>query len=133
MSSLNASRRPRNARAAEPVKYVPTGWGYEKWIANCEKYCGKLLFIAKDKQCSWHYHKLKDEVFFVQSGKIKLYHGWDDDIEKAEITILRRGDKFHVPIGLKHRMFALEDTELFEFSTEHMDSDSHRIMPGDLL
>ena len=96
MSSLGPSRRPRNARAAEPIKYVPKGWGYEKWIANCEKYCGKLLFIAKDKQCSWHYHKLKDEVFFVQSGKIKLYHGWDDDIEKAEITILRRGDKFHV-------------------------------------
>ena len=55
------------------------------------------------------------------------------DIEKAEITILNRGDKFHVPIGLKHRMFALEDTELFEFSTEHMDTDSHRIMPGDLI
>ena len=70
----------------------------------------------------------KRRSIFVQSGKIKLYHGWDDDIEKAEITILRRGDKFHVPIGLKHRMFALEDTELFEFSTEHMDSDSHRIM-----
>jgi len=30
-------------------------------------------------------------------------------------------------------MFALEDTELFEFSTEHMDTDSHRIMPGDLI
>ena len=73
MTSLGPSRRPRNARAAEPIKYVPKGWGYEKWIANCEKYCGKLLFIAKDKQCSWHYHKLKDEVFFIQSGKIKLY------------------------------------------------------------
>ena len=47
--------------------------------------------------------------------------------------ILRRGDKFHVPIGLKHRMYALEDTELFEFSTEHMDSDSHRILAGDLI
>ena len=65
--SPSASRRPRNARAAEPIKYVPKGWGYEKWIANCEKYCGKLLFIVKGKQCSWHFHKLKDEVFFVQS------------------------------------------------------------------
>ena len=52
MTSLGPSRRPRNARAAEPIKYVPKGWGYEKWIANCEKYCGKLLFIAKDKQLS---------------------------------------------------------------------------------
>ena len=53
--------------------------------------------------------------------------------EKADIIILNRGDKFHVAIGLKHRMFAIEDTELFEFSTEHSDSDSHRIMPGDLI
>ena len=59
--------------------------------------------------------------------------GWDMDIEKADITILNRGDKFHVPIGLKHRMFALEDTELFEFSTEHSDSDSHRIIGGDMI
>jgi len=40
-------------------------------------------------------------------------------------------DKFHVPIGLKHQMFALKDTELFEFSTQHFDSDSNRIERGD--
>jgi hypothetical protein len=28
-------------------------------------------------------------------------------------------------------MYALEDTELFEFSTEHFDEDSHRVIPGD--
>ena len=118
-------------RAAEPIKFVPKGWGFEKWIVNCEKYCGKLLFIAKGKQCSWHYHKIKDEVFFVQSGKIKIYYGWDEHIEEATTKILRRGDKFHVKVGLKHRMYALEDTELFEFSTEHFDEDSHRIIKGD--
>ena len=26
-----------------PIKYVPKGWGFEKWIVNCEEYCGKLL------------------------------------------------------------------------------------------
>jgi hypothetical protein len=36
-----------------------------------------------------------------------------------------------VPIGLRHQMLALEDTELFEFSTQHFDSDSHRIIKGD--
>jgi len=45
--------------------------------------------------------------------------------------VLERGDKFHVPIRLKHRMVALEDTELFEFSTEHFDEDSYRIEKGD--
>ena len=78
-----------------------------------------------------HYHKLKDEVFYVQSGKIRIYYGWDDNIEMATVDVLERGDKFHVPIGMKHRMYAMEDTELFEFSSEHFDEDSNRIIPGD--
>ena len=49
----------------------------------------------------------------------------------ASVAVLERGDKFHVPIRLKHRMVALEDTELFEFSTEHFDEDSYRIEKGD--
>jgi len=28
-------------------------------------------------------------------------------------------------------MLALEDSELFEFSTQHFDSDSHRLAAGD--
>ena len=126
--SLMTSSAPR---AADPVKFVPKGWGYEKWIVNCEKYCGKILFISKGKQCSWHYHRKKDEVFYVQSGAIMIYYGWDDNIELAKTAILERGDKFHVPVRMKHRMLALQDTELFEFSTEHFDEDSIRIEKGD--
>lgn len=124
----NNSSRPR---AAEPVKFVPKGWGFEKWIVNCDEYCGKILFLAKGKQCSWHFHKKKDEVFYLQSGKILLYFGYDKNIDNAETIILEKGDKFHVPIGLNHRMHALLDSEVFEFSTEHFDEDSNRIIPGD--
>ena len=113
------------------IKYVPKGWGFEKWIVNNEENCGKLLYFVKDKQCSWHYHKLKDEVFYVQSGRIKVYFGDSDDINEANTCILGPGDNFHVYIGLRHRMEAIEDTELFEFSTQHFDSDSHRIEKGD--
>ena len=42
-----------------------------------------------------------------------------------------KGDNFHVYTGLRHQMFALEDTELFEFSTQHFDEDSYRIIKGD--
>ena len=117
--------------AAEPIKFVPKGWGFEKWIVNCEEYCGKLLYFAKGKRCSWHHHKLKDEVFFIQSGKILVKFSDYDDIDLAEEKILSKGDKFHVYRGLRHQMIALEDTELFEFSTQHFDSDSHRIIKGD--
>ena len=41
------------------------------------------------------------------------------------------GDKFHVYKGLSHQMLALEDSELFEFSTQHFEDDSYRIIRGD--
>tara|TARA_R100000808_G_C2137021_1_gene145215 strand:- start:138 stop:479 length:342 start_codon:yes stop_codon:yes gene_type:complete len=113
------------------MKIVEKGWGWERWIVNCEEYCGKLLYFDKGKQCSWHFHKLKDEVFYVQSGRVKVLYSEGDDIEQAEELILEPGMNFHVYRGLRHRVCALEDTELFEFSTQHFDSDSHRIMKGD--
>ena len=44
---------------------------------------------------------------------------------------MERGDKFHVYTGLRHQMTALEDIDLFEFSTQHFDEDSNRIILGD--
>ena len=113
------------------INFVPKGWGFEKWIVNCEEYCGKLLYFVKDKRCSCHYHKLKDEVFYIQSGKILVKYSDNDDINTAKETILVPGDNFHVYRGLRHQMIAIEDTELFEFSTQHFDSDSYRIQKGD--
>ena len=114
-----------------PIKFVPKGWGFEKWIVNCDKYCGKLLYIVKDKRCSWHYHKIKDEVFYVHSGKIVVKYSDSDDLENADEIILQSGDNFHIRTGLRHQIIALKDTEMFEFSTQHFDEDSHRIIKGD--
>ena len=113
------------------IKFVPKGWGFEKWIVNCDKYCGKLLYFVKGKRCSWHYHRIKDEVFYVQSGKLLVKFSENDDIGLAEEVVLNAGDNFHVYTGLRHQMIALEETELFEFSTQHFDSDSYRITKGD--
>lgn len=115
----------------ENYKFVPKGWGFEKWIANNEKYCGKLLFIAAGKKLSWHYHKLKEEHFYVQKGRVLVLHGLDHRIENATTEELGQGAIFHVPVGTVHRLIALEDSEVFEFSTQHFDEDSIRIIPGD--
>ena len=114
-----------------PIEIYPKGGGYEKWIVNKEDYCGKLLHMIKGKKCSWHYHTLKDETFYLQDGKILLKYSDDDDIKKAKEIVLNRGDKFHIYRGLRHQMFALEDTDLFEFSTQHFEHDSNRVIPGD--
>ena len=127
MNSFPADSTP----AGEPIKLVPKGWGYEKWIVNCDEYCGKLLHFVKGKKCSWHYHKLKDEVFYIQSGRLILYWGWDDDFGNARRMELNQGDKFHVPVGMRHQMKAKEDTIMYEFSTQHFDDDSYRVKKGD--
>ena len=113
------------------IKIVPKGWGYEKWIVNTDEYCGKLLHFIKGKKCSWHYHKLKDETFYLQEGKLLVKYSDNDNLDEANEVILERGDKFHVYRGLRRQMFAMEDTDMFEFSTQHFDSDSHRIIKGD--
>jgi quercetin dioxygenase-like cupin family protein len=112
-------------------KFVPKGWGYEHWIVNKKDYCGKLLFFKKGKRCSWHYHKLKDETFHVHQGTLRLLYGEGDSPHCAEIIILKSGDSFYVPVGLRHQMIALEDTWMYEFSTQHFDEDSYRIIKGD--
>ncbi|MBK25069.1 MAG: hypothetical protein CME70_19380 [Halobacteriovorax sp.] len=113
------------------ITYVSKGWGHEKWIVNKPEYCGKLLFLEKGKRCSWHYHKIKDEVFYLQSGSVIVYYSEGDDISKADQVILKPGDSFHVYTGLRHQIIAFEDSEVFEFSTQHFDSDSHRLIRGD--
>lgn len=113
------------------VKFVPKGWGYEKWIVNKEEYCGKILWFAKGKKCSWHYHKLKDEVFYIRKGKLQVTYGYDENIKKAKNVILNSGDNFYVKTGLIHQMKAIKDTEMFEFSTQHFDEDSYRVTKGD--
>jgi len=113
------------------VKMVPKGWGFEKWIVNNEEYCGKLLYFVKGGKCSFHYHILKDETFYIHSGKVIIKYSDTDDFNNAQEVILSQGDNFHVNRGLRHQIIAIEDTELFEFSTQHFESDSIRVIQGD--
>ena len=111
--------------------YVEKGWGYEKWITNTDKYCGKELFIRQGKSLSWHYHIVKDEVFYIASGIILLAYGEDDDRDISMKMYLRQGDSFHVPPGIRHQLTGVEDSRVIEFSTFHSEADSIRVIRGD--
>ena len=110
------------------MKRIEKGWGYELWIHNDEKYCGKLLFFSKGKKCSLHYHKLKHETFYVQSGSLKCTFIYGDNTENVMFS---PGDVKEIHPGLIHQMEAIEDTVMFEFSTQHFDEDSYRLQKGD--
>lgn len=105
------------------MKYVQKPWGYEQWIYNGDKYCGKKLFIKQGRWLSYHHHLVKDEVLFVESGSIWFTHDESGIILSDK---LEAGHAFHVKVGVKHQMQAIQDTVLFEFSTHHEDEDSIR-------
>lgn len=118
-------------RARQPVRIVPKGWGREVWIANNDLYCGKILEIRKGKRCSLHYHQIKNETFFLRAGRMLVRVKEQADGDVVEEFEMAPGDCMDVPTGLVHQMVALEDCELYEFSTQHFDSDSHRLVKGD--
>lgn len=115
----------------EDYKQVPKGWGKETWIANNSLYCGKILILRAGLSCSWHFHGVKDEVIFVESGEVLFSYGDNDDRSKAKTLTMKPGDSARVFPGTRHQMLAITDARLFEFSTEHRDEDSIRVLKGD--
>jgi mannose-6-phosphate isomerase-like protein (cupin superfamily) len=131
--SAARSAEPQTAlkRRRTPVKVVPKGWGREVWLVNNELYCGKILEILKGKRCSLHFHKLKTESFYLRAGRLRVYVRDSPTADGVEDFELSAGECMDIPRGLVHQMLALEDSELFEFSTQHFDSDSYRLAAGD--
>ncbi|MFH1053458.1 MAG: cupin domain-containing protein [Candidatus Woesearchaeota archaeon] len=107
------------------------GWGEERWIINSELYCGKILILKKGKRCSIHYHKIKDETFYILIGKVEMNLYPNGYPGKVESMIMKQGDTLHIPTGLIHEFFGLEYSEILEVSTQHFEEDSHRLKNGD--
>ena len=101
------------------VKVVDKVWGRELWIVNNDKYCGKILELRAGFRCSYHYHKEKEETFYVLDGKILM----EVDREKR---VMGPGKIQHIKPYQKHRFTGLENSRIIEFSTHHEDSDSYR-------
>ncbi|HMO17737.1 MAG TPA: PfkB family carbohydrate kinase [Oligoflexia bacterium] len=97
---------------------VPKTWGHEEWIVNAD-YCGKKLVLHEGHCCSLHFHKIKDETFYIASGKVGFQMN-------DQFFILLPGDSLLITPGTKHRFYGLEHSEIFEFSTHHMEDDSYR-------
>ena len=107
----------------------PKGWGEELWITNNNKYCGKILQFKKGASFSMHYHIKKEETWCVTRGALKLEYF---DLEKAERKEreLREGDVVHLKPCVPHKLTAMEESSVFEVSTEHFNEDSYRVEKG---
>lgn len=101
-----------------PITQIPKPWGYELIFAHTDKYVGKILHINQGHCLSLQYHEMKEETLYVVDGELKLTIEHDGD--RRELS-LRKGQAFHIPPRLIHRMEAVVDTDVAEVSTTELD------------
>jgi mannose-6-phosphate isomerase-like protein (cupin superfamily) len=106
------------------IHRVKKDWGEEQWITNTDLYCGKVMLLNTGWQCSLHYHKIKDETFYIQKGNVLF------ELEGVEYY-LNSGDSVYVPRFASHRFFGVgPENCMLEISTFHSDEDVYRIEPS---
>jgi len=111
---------------------VQKGWGYELIWATTEKYCGKIMVFNKEgAMTSMHFHKEKDETWFVNNGKFKVRYIDTKDSMLYEKE-LNEGDTWYNPPLRPHQLIALQaESSITEVSTPDSVEDNYRIGPGD--
>tara|TARA_B110000503_G_scaffold12801_1_gene17442 strand:- start:34302 stop:34679 length:378 start_codon:yes stop_codon:yes gene_type:complete len=119
-----------NATRLEGV--VKKGWGYELIWATNDKYCGKIMVFEKaGNKFSMHFHKEKDETWFVNNGKFKLRYIETHNATVRE-AVLKEGDVWRNLPLVPHQLEALEDgSSITEVSTPDSVEDNFRLAPGD--
>lgn len=111
---------------------VDKGWGYEIIWATNDKYCGKIMVFEKvGAKFSMHFHKEKDETWFVNYGRFLLK--WIDTRDATLHTQeLKEGDTWRNPPLQPHQLIALEEnSSITEVSTADSVEDNFRIIRGD--
>jgi len=103
------------------MKEVKKVWGKEVWIVNCPEYCGKLLYLDKGSQSSYHYHRQKKETFYCLEGQAAL------TIEGKDYMLNPFARSKTIEPGVKHSFFGLTNCIIIEVSTHHGDSDVVRL------
>ncbi len=107
-----------DAWAFEPRK-VEKPWGRELIWAESEQYVGKVLFVEAGESLSLQFHRVKDESWLIQTGRVKLELGsaggamLEEEVVGAVAT-------FRFRPGTVYRVTAIEDTTILEVSTPQL-------------
>jgi mannose-6-phosphate isomerase len=101
-----------------PVR-VEKPWGYEIWYAWTDIYVGKIIHVNAGHKLSLQYHEKKDETSYLQSGRMNLIKGTSAD--SLTVTEIHPGHAWRNKPGEIHTIEALEDSDVLEVSTPHLD------------
>ena len=98
---------------------VEKPWGHEMIWAVTDRYVGKILHVRAGEALSLQYHRVKDEMVMVLSGRLRFEFFAEGEL--PSVCELGPHEPFHVAPGLRHRMTAIEDTDVLEVSTTELD------------
>jgi mannose-6-phosphate isomerase len=101
------------------VSRVEKPWGYELLLAHTERYAGKIICIRAGERLSLQHHTVKDETLFLLEGDVDLE--LQADAEHPVRRRMRSDESYHVHAGRKHRLAALSEARVLEFSTPELD------------
>ena len=93
-------------------------WGYELIWARTDRYAGKVLHVEGGHQLSFQYHERKDETICLLRGLLELEVAAPDG--PLHVVRLTPGESFHIPAGLRHRLRALETSDILEASSPEL-------------
>ncbi len=93
-------------------------WGSEDLIGLVSnKFSVKRLKIKAGNKGGLQYHRLKDEVAIIISGKMLIRYDLGDNMLREKVV--ETGSVVHFPPGLVHQEEAITDCEIIEASTPH--------------
>ncbi|HVC75039.1 MAG TPA: cupin domain-containing protein [Candidatus Micrarchaeaceae archaeon] len=98
---------------------VDKPWGYELRWAVTDRYLGKVLHVNKGEALSLQYHEHKDEYQYLVKGSVDIELGGPDGT--LTTCRMKAGDTLHIRPGTRHRITAVEDSDIFEVSTPEGD------------
>lgn len=110
--------------------FVKKGWGHELIWATNDKYCGKMMKFNKGAKFSMHFHREKEETWYILDG-VFLVH-WINTLTADVITNkLKAGDTWHNEPLLPHQVECIEEGTIIEVSTPDSVEDNYRVGKGD--
>lgn len=109
---------------------VEKGWGFEEIWATNDQYCGKLMHFNTGAQFSMHFHAVKDESWYVLSGRFIVRWINTDDASVSERDLDPGNTWRNVPL-VPHQVVCLEAGTIIEVSTPDSVEDNYRVKPGD--
>ncbi len=89
-------------------------WGLVSHLFVCPKVAVSYLEVEAGKRCSLHYHAHRNNLFWVQSGKILVEQFTSPEGRLFHSTELSAGDVVVVPPGVWHRFRVLESGVVIE-------------------